>query len=215
MNIDSKKIKKELKLIFRLIRKRLKKNHKNFYKEILANKKILWLPFLNFYIYWLHKKLSIKISKAIDLLESNLIISEYLELVLNIKDIKDLFLKPKSFNFLKNRLFDVLKNNSSKLINKVFDLLKTIFPNMDKNLNREFANLYLCFIILNNMVSKMTNKVQENIKKVDEYNNNVDIYLYSLEKFKEARNIFGKIDRENLSDMTIIMTMLSKKLLSR
>ena len=54
-----------------------------------------------------------------------------------------------------------------------------------------------------------------NIKKVDEYNNNVDIYLYSLEKFKEARNIFGKIDRENLSDMTIVMTMLSKKLLSR
>ena len=181
----------------------------------MANKKILWLPFLNFYIYWLHKKLSIKISKAIDLLESNLIISEYLELVLNIKDIKDLFLKPKSFNFLKNRLFDVLKNNSSRLINKVFDLLKTIFPNMDKNLNREFANLYLCFIILNNMVSKMTNKVQGNIKKVDEYNNNVDIYLYSLEKFKEARNIFGKIDRENLSDMTIVMTMLSKKLLSR
>jgi len=148
-------------------------------------------------------------------LESNLIISEYLELVLNIKDIKDLFLKPKSFNFLKNRLFDVLKNNSSKLTNKVFDLLKTIFHNMDKNLNREFANLYLCFIILNNMVFKMTNKVQENIKKVDEYNNNVDIYLYSLEKFKEARNIFGKIDRENLSDMTIVMTMLSKKLLSR
>lgn len=215
MNIDSKKIKKELKAIFRLIKKCLKKNHKNFYKEILSNKKILWLPFLNFYIYWLHKKISIKITKAIDLLESNLIISEYLELVLNIKDIKDLFLKPKSINFLKNRLFDVLKNNSSKLTNKVFDLLKTIFPNMDKNLNRDFANLYLCFIILNNMVSKMTNEVQENIKKVGEYNNNVDIYLYSLEKFKEARNIFGKIDRENLSDMTIVMAMLSKKLLSR
>ncbi len=215
MNIDSKKIKKELKIIFRLIKKSLKKSHKNFYKEISANKKILWLSFLNFYIYWLHKKISIKITKVIDLLESNLIISEYLELVFNIKDIKDLFLKPKGFNFLKNRLFDVLKNNSSKLINKVFDLLKTIFPNMDKNLNRDFANSYLCFIISNNMVSKITSKLQENIKKVNEYNDNVDIYLYSLEKFKEARNIFGKIDRENLSDMTIVMTMLSKKLLSR
>ncbi len=215
MNIDLKKIKKELKIIFRLIKRDLKKDHKNFYKEILANKKTLWLPFLNFYIYWLHKKLSIKITKAIDLLESNLIINEYLELVFNIKDIKDLFLKPKNFNFLRNRLFDVLKNNSSKLTNKIFDLLKAKLPNMDKNLNRDFANLYLCFIILNNMVSKMTNKVQKNIKKVNEYNDNVDIYLYSLEKFKEARNIFGKIDRDNLSDMTIVMTMLSKKLLSR
>ena len=207
MNNDWTKIDKELRSISVLIKQLIKKSYKQFYKQILISKNLL--SFVVFYAYWIHKKLSIKFKEAINLLDSNLILNKYLSLIFS-------FITNETLNisFLKNKLFNEIKINSSELVDAIYRLLKTSLIKIDKNMNTEFINLYLHFIILNNSAGTISSRPQNNLKNIGEYDKNLDIYLYSLQQFKKARNLFEQIDRENLSDMSTVINILSKNFLS-
>ena len=68
--------------------------------------------------------------------------------------------------------------------------------------------------MLNSCVSKISSNFKDNLNNLNEYNENVDVYIYSLEQYKKARDLFEQLDRDNLADMTVVMTILSKDLLS-
>ena len=207
MNNDWTKINRELHSISTLVKRTIKKNYKQFYKRLLIDKNLL--SFLIFYAYWIHKKLSIKLKETVNLLNTNLIFTKYLSLIFN-----SIFNDISNISFLKNHFFNILKNNTLELAEAIYWLLKDLSIKIDKSNNAEFINLYLYFIILNNLAGIISSKVRDNLENISEYNKNLDIYLYSLKQFKKAKNLFEQIDRENLSDMTTVMNILSKNFLS-
>ena len=63
---------------------------------------------------------------------------------------------------------------------------------------------------MNNNVKPFKEELKENLKNIDDYNNNVDIFLHSLEIFKNARDAFATFDRENLANITVGINRLAK-----
>lgn len=206
MNIDWEDIDKELVRINSLVKRRIKKNHKEFYKQIPNNET---LAFINFYCYWLHKKCGMSIKEALNLLDTSQVITQYLDLIFCNR-----VLKAQGNSFLKHKLFVLIKSNSSSLADAILKLFKKIGFNINKDIHNQFVNLYLYFIMLNSCVSKISSNFNDNLNNLNKYNENVDLYIYSLEQYKKARDLFEQLDRDNLADMTVVMTILSKNLLS-
>ena len=212
MNVNWKDINKKLIQIRSFVKRNIKKNYKEYYKQMSKNK---WtLTFIIFYCYWLHKKCEISIKEILNLLNNNSVISQYLNFIFNNKNLKISFIKDQDVSFLKHKLFSLIKNNSSTLINAIFKSFKKVHFNISKDIHNQFVNLYLYFIMLNSCVSKISSNFKDNLNNLNEYNENVDVYIYSLEQYKKARDLFEQLDRDNLADMTVVMTILSKDLLS-
>ena len=211
MNIDWENIDKELVRINSLVKKQIKKNHKEFYKQIPNNE---LLAFIVFYCYWLHKKCGISIKEALNLLDTNQVITRYLDLIFCNKNLKTSSINAQGNSFLKNELFVLIKDNSVSLADAIFKLFKKIGFNINKDIHNQFVNLYLYFIMLNSCVSKISSNFNDNLNNLNIYNENVDLYIYSLEQYKKTRDLFKQLDRDNLADMTVVMVILSKNLLS-
>lgn len=212
MNIDWKDINKELIQINHLVKQNIKNNQKEHYKQIFNDKEKL--SFIIFYCYWLHKKFEMSIKEAFNLLDNNQVINWYLNLVFFNKTLNLSSVKTQSNSFLKNKLLTLIDDNSYSLADAIFKLFKKLSFNIDKDIHNQFVNLYLYFIVLNSCVSKISSNFKDSLNSLDEYNKNVDLYIYSLEQYKKARDLFEQLDHDNLADMTVVMTILSKDLLS-
>lgn len=212
MNIDWKDINKKLIQINYSVKQSIKNNQKKFYKQISNDEGKL--SFIIFYCYWLHKKFGMSIKDVLNLLNSNRVITRYLDLIFCNKTLKLSSIKVQGNSFLKHKLLALIENNSSSLADAIFKLFKKINFKIDKDIHNQFANLYLYFIILNSCVSKISSNFKDNLNNLNEYNKNVDLYIYSLEQYKKIRDLFEQLDRDNLSDMTVVITTLSKDLLS-
>ena len=212
MNIDWKDINKELIQINHLVKQNIKNNQKEHYKQIFNDKEKL--SFIIFYCYWLHKKFEMSIKEAFNLLDKNQVINWYLNLVFFNKTLNLSSVKTQSNSFLKNKLLTLIDDNSYSLADAIFKLFKKLSFNIDKDIHNQFVNLYLYFIVLNSCVSKISSNFKDSLNSLDEYNKNVDLYIYSLEQYKKARDLFEQLDHDNLADMTVVMTILSKDLLS-
>lgn len=211
MNIDWKDINKELIQIDHFVKQNIKNNQKEFYKQIFNDEEKL--SFIIFYCYWLHKKSGMSIKEVLNLLDTNQVINQYLDLIFFNKTINVSSVKKQSNSFLKHGLLTLIENNSSSLADAIFKLFRKINFKIDKDIHNQFVNLYLYFIMLNSCVSKISSNFKDNLNNLNEYNENVDLYIYSLEQYKKARDLFEQLDRDNLADMTVVMTILSKDLL--
>jgi len=208
MNFEWEEIAKEFKKIHNAVMSIVKIYYKDYYKKIKKNDRSI--SFIILLIYWIHLKLNLSYSVIGSIYSMELVVKNYFELIFNNPNFKFFTSKNSDLKFLKEKLPNIIADSTNDLVSGIYETFKSYDCEIEfKNL-KSFVDSLLYFFTLNNNVKPFKEELKENLKNIDDYNNNVDIFLHSLEIFKNARDAFATFDRENLANITVGINRLAK-----
>ena len=213
MNFEWDVIAKELAKQKRAVTHFVKDNYKNFYKIVKKNELII--SFVVLIVYWIHIKLNLDYSVIYSAAIKNSLFKNYFELIFNNRNFKFFTTKNQDLKFLKEQLPKIIANSSNDIalsISKIFDSYNVSIQ--FENLNT-FVKLILYFFALNDNVKPFNSKLRKTLNNIEDYNNNVDIFLYSLEIYRKARDAFAIFDCENLANIIVAINRLTQYLVDK
>ena len=210
MNFEWEEIAKEFKKIHSTVLSILKIHFKNYYKKVKKNDK--FISFINLLIYWIHIKLNLHYSVICSISNMELAVKNYLEIIFKNPNFNFFTSKNFDLKFLKEKLPKIIDSSTNDLALLIFEIFKSYNCKIEfKNL-KSFIDSILYFFTLNDNVRPFNEELKENLNNLDDYNANTEIFLYSLEIFKNARDVFATFDRENLANITVAINRLSRHL---
>ena len=191
----------------------VKDNYKNFYKRV--KKYGLTISFVVLIVYWIYIKLNLKYSIIYSAAKDNYLFKNYFELVFNNPNFKLFTTRTQDLEFLKDKLPKIIADSCDDLalsIGKIFDSYKSSVKIEDL---KNFVKSVIYFFAINDNIKPFNSELRKTFNNFDDYNNNVDIFLHGLEIYKESRDTFAIIDRENLANITVAINRLSKYLVDK
>ena len=210
MNFEWEEIAKEFKKIHSTVLSILKIHFKNYYKKVKKNDK--FISFINLLIYWIHIKLNLHYSVIYSISNMELAVKKYLEIIFENPNFNFFISKNFDLKFLKEKLPKIIDSSTNDLALLIFEIFKSYNCEIEfKNL-KSFIDSILYFFTLNDNVRPFKEELKENLNNLNDYNTNTEIFLHSLEIFKNARDVFVTFDRENLANITVAINRLSRHL---
>ena len=213
MNFEWDIIAKELTKQKKVVMDIIKYHYKNFY--IIVKNNELTISFIVLFAYWIHIKLNLDYSAIYSAAIKNSLFKNYFELIFNNRNFKFFTTKNQDLKFLKEQLPKIIANSSNDIalsISKIFDAYNVSIQ--FENLNT-FVKLILYFFALNDNVKPFNSKLRKTLNNIEDYNNNVDIFLYSLEIYRKARDAFAIFDCENLANIIVAINRLTQYLVDK
>ena len=208
-DIIAKELTKQKKVVIDII----KYHYENFYLIVKNNE--LTISFIVLFAYWIHIKLSLDYSVIYSAAIKNSLFKNYFELIFNNRNFKFFTTKNQDLKFLKEQLPKIIANSSNDIalsISKIFDSYNVSIQ--FSNLNT-FVKLILYFFALNDNVKPFNSELRKTLNNIEDYNNNVDIFLYSLEIYKKAKDAFAIFDCENLANIVVAINRLTQYLVDK
>ena len=213
MNFEWDVIAKELAKQKRAVTDFVKDNYKNFYKIVKRNELII--SFVVLIVYWIHIKLNLKYSIIYSVAKDNNLFENYFELVFNNPNFKFFITKTQDLKFLKDKLPKIIADSCDDLILSIGKILDSYKSSVKiKNL-KNFVKSAIYFFAINDNIKPFNLELRKTFNNFKDYNKNVDIFLYSLEVYKESRDAFAIIDRENLANITVAINRLTQYLVDK
>lgn len=213
MNFEWDIIAKELTKQKKVVMDIIKYHYKNFY--IIVKNNELTISFIVLFAYWIHIKLNLDYSAIYSAAIKNSLFKNYFELIFNNRNFKFFTTKNQDLKFLKEQLPKIIANSSNDIalsISKIFDAYNVSIQ--FENLNT-FVKLILYFFALNDNVKPFNSELRKTLNNIEDYNNNVDIFLYSLEIYRKARDAFAIFDCENLANIIVAINRLTQYLVDK
>ena len=213
MNFEWDIIAKELTKQKKVVMDIIKYHYKNFY--IIVKNNELTISFIVLFAYWIHIKLNLDYSAIYSAAIKNSLFKNYFELIFNNRNFKFFTTKNQDLKFLKEQLPKIIANSSNDIalsISKIFDSYNVSIQ--FENLNT-FVKLILYFFALNDNVKPFNSELRKTLNNIEDYNNNVDIFLYSLEIYRKARDAFAIFDCENLANIIVAINRLTQYLVDK
>lgn len=213
MNFEWDIIAKELTKQKKVVMDIIKYHYENFYIRVKNNE--LTISFIVLFAYWIHIKLNLDYSAIYSAAIKNSLFKNYFELIFNNRNFKFFTTKNQDLKFLKEQLPKIIANSSNDIalsISKIFDAYNVSIQ--FENLNT-FVKLILYFFALNDNVKPFNSELRKTLNNIEDYNNNVDIFLYSLEIYKKARDAFAIFDCENLANIIVAINRLTQYLVDK
>lgn len=213
MNFEWDIIAKELTEQKKVVMDIIKDHYENFYIRVKNNE--LTISFIILFAYWIHIKLNLDYSAIYSAAIKNSLFKNYFELIFNNRNFKFFTTKNQDLKFLKEQLPKIIANSSNDIalsISKIFDSYNVSIQ--FANLNT-FVKLILYFFALNDNVKPFNSELRKTLNNIEDYNNNVNIFLYSLEIYKKARDAFAIFDCENLANIIVAINRLTQYLVDK
>ena len=213
MNFEWDIIAKELTKQKKVVMDIIKYHYENFYIRVKNNE--LTISFIVLFAYWIHIKLNLDYSFIYSASIKNSLFKNYFELIFNNRNFKFFTTKNQDLKFLKEQLPKIIANSSNDIalsISKIFDSYNVSIQ--FENLNT-FVKLILYFFALNDNVKPFNSELRKTLNNIEDYNNNVDIFLYSLEIYRKARDAFAIFDCENLANIIVAINRLTQYLVDK
>ena len=213
MNFEWDIIAKELTKQKKVVMDIIKYHYENFYIRVKNNE--LTISFIVLFAYWIHIKLNLDYSAIYSAAIKNSLFKNYFELIFNNRNFKFFTTKNQDLKFLKEKLPKIIANSSNDIalsISKIFDSYNVSIQ--FENLNT-FVKLILYFFALNDNVKPFNSELRKTLNNIEDYNNNVDIFLYSLEIYRKARDAFAIFDCENLANIIVAINRLTQYLVDK
>ena len=213
MNFEWDIIAKELTKQKKVVMDIIKYHYENFYIRVKNNE--LTISFIVLFAYWIHIKFNLDYSVIYSAAIKNSLFKNYFELIFNNRNFKFFTTKNQDLKFLKEQLPKIIANSSNDIalsISKIFDSYNVSIQ--FENLNT-FVKLILYFFALNDNVKPFNSELRKTLNNIEDYNNNVDIFLFSLEIYRKARDAFAIFDCENLANIIVAINRLTQYLVDK
>lgn len=213
MNFEWDIIAKELTEQKKVVMDIIKDHYENFYIRVKNNE--LTISFIVLFAYLIHIKLNLDYSVIYSVAIKNSLFKNYFELIFNNRNFKFFTTKNQDLKFLKEQLPKIIANSSNDIalsISKIFNSYNVSIQSANLN---TFVKLILYFFTLNDNVKPFNSELRKTLNNIEDYNNNVDIFLYSLEIYKKARDAFAIFDCENLANIIVAINRLTQYLVDK